>query len=160
MNEQRSTFAACCVLLCERPPSLAATRGWHSRADRFLIGSRPLIVPVFVLLGFLASFAGSRIPERWSVLPLAVYFLTVGGWCSLNFARCREAHCAITGAGLTALAGAAFVAVGLGRDWRDPLWLAALGVLVAGFLFETIWTAAHGHNAVRQDDRPGEPIET
>jgi hypothetical protein len=142
------TFARCCSLLSARPPSRAQTRDWHRAADRFLILSRSAVVPVFAALAFLASFAGNQLSGRAAGLPMVAYFLAVGSWCAVNFARCREAHCLITGIGFAALAAATAISAGLDRDWRGPLWIAALAVLAAGALFETGWTARHGRDAV------------
>ena len=154
-NTNRGLLSCCSSFLCERPSSLAQTRGWHARVDRFLEVSRPLVVPTFVALGFFASFAGDRLSSRQALLPAAAFFALVGGWCSLNFARCREAHCVVVGIGYGTLAGAALVGFAFDRHWTEKLWLAALAVLAAGAVFEAAWTAWRGSNAIRGD----EPIE-
>lgn len=143
-------MACCRLLLCERPPSLVATRGWHRSGDRFLTVSRPLIVPAFVALGFLASFVADRLSARPALLPAAAFFALVAGWCSLNFVRCREAHCVVIGAGYSGLAIAAVVAFALDRHWTGPLWLTSFAVLAAGAVFEAAWLAWRGHTAVRR----------
>jgi hypothetical protein len=106
-----------------------------------------------VTLGVLAGQIASELPGRYAMLPAVVYFLALGGWCSLNFARCREAHCLITGAGFDALTIAALVAVGLDRHWYNLLSLTILPVLVVGFFFEAVWASRRGTTAIRDDAR-------
>lgn len=142
-------LAACCVSLGSRPVALEPTRRWHAGADRFLLATRRWLVPVAVVLGVGAGQLADQLPSRYAMLPAVAYFLALGGWCSLNFARCREAHCLITGAGFDALAVAAVVAVGVDGHWYDLLSLMLLPVLFAGFAFEVVWTSRHGENAVR-----------
>jgi hypothetical protein len=93
-----------------------------------------------------AGQVANQLPSRYAMLPAVVYFLILGGWC---FARCREAHCLITGAGFDALAVAALVAVIIDGHWYNLLSLLILPVLIAGFAFEVVWTRRHGENAVR-----------
>jgi len=116
-------------------------------------------VPGSILLGLLASFAEGWLDGRYVMLPATVVFIMVGNWCSLNFARCREAHCLITGAGFMLVGLVAIVAAVLDRDWSDALWLAALATLVGGVLFEAVWTAHHGGNALRRSDRRSPTLE-
>jgi hypothetical protein len=104
-----------------------------------------------VLLGVLAGQVANVLPSGYAMLPAVVFFLAVGGWCSLNFARCREAHCLITGTGFGALAIAGLVALVLDEHWYDLLSLMILPVLVAAFVFEAAWTRRRGSNAVRSD---------
>lgn len=141
--------AACCVPLGSRPAALMPTRRWHAAADRFLIASRAWLIPAVLLLGIGAGQLADQLPSRYAMLPAAVYCLLLGGWCSLNFARCREAHCLITGAGFDALAIAALVAVGIDAHWYNLLSLLILPLLIAGVAFEVVWTRRHGENAVR-----------
>jgi hypothetical protein len=148
----RGLLGCCSSLLCERPSSLAQTRAWHARVDHFLELSRPLIVPTFVALGFLASFAADQLNRGPALLPAAAFFALVGGWCSLSFARCREAHCVVIGTGYAGLAVAAVIGFVLDLRWTGPLWLASLALLAAGAVFEAAWTAGRGSNAVRRSE--------
>lgn len=141
--------AACCSPLGSGPAALEPTRRWHAAADRFLIATRVWLIPAAVVLGVGAGQLADRLPSRYAMLPAAVYFLILGGWCSLNFARCREAHCLITGAGFDALAIAAFVGAAVGAHWYNLLSLMILPLLIAGVAFEVAWTRRHGENAVR-----------
>jgi hypothetical protein len=43
--------------------------------------------------------------------------LAAGGWCALNFWRCRHAHCLVTGVGWLGLSLLALVGAGLGTAW-------------------------------------------
>jgi hypothetical protein len=142
-------LASCCVPFGPRPAALEPTRRWHGDADRFLIASRAWLIPAAVALGVAAGQIANQLPSRYAMLPAVVYFSTLGGWCSLNFARCREAHCLITGVGFDALAVAALVAVIIDGHWYNLLSLMILPVLIAGFAFEVVWTNRHGENAVR-----------
>lgn len=145
----RSRLSACCFPLGARPAALESTRHWHTVADRFLIATRVWLIPAAVVLGVAAGQLANQLPGRYAMLPAVVYFFALGGWCTLNFARCREAHCLITGAGFDALAVAALVAIGVDGHWSDLLFLMILPVLIAGFAFEVVWTGRHGENAVR-----------
>jgi hypothetical protein len=150
MTQTRSgRLAACCSPLAARPSSLEPTRGWHGAADRFLIATRPALIPAAVLLGVLAGQVADALPSRYAMLPALVFFLELGGWCGLNFARCREAHCLITGAAFGGLAIAALVAVGLDRNWYNLLSLMIVPVVFAAFVFEAAWQRRQGSNAVR-----------
>lgn len=149
-DRHRPIVPRCSFLLCGRPASLAETRRWHRSVERLLAFSRPLIVPIFVALGFLAAFAGNQLGARPALLPAAAFFALVGGWCNLNFVRCREAHCIVIGVGYSVLALAAIVAFVLDRHWAGPLWLASVIVLGAGVVFEAAWRAWRGGNAVRR----------
>lgn len=146
---QFARAAACCLPLGSRPAALEPTRRWHTAADRFLIATRAWLIPAAVVLGVGAGQLADQLPSRYAMLPAVVYFLILGGWCSLNFARCREAHCLITGAGFAALAIAALVAVGIHAHWYNLLSLMILPLLIAGLAFEVVWTSRHGENAVR-----------
>jgi hypothetical protein len=146
---RRARLASCCFPFGARPAALGRTRRWHGAADRFLIATRVWLIPAAVALGVAAGQIANQLPSRYAMLPAVVYFFMLGGWCSLNFVRCREAHCLITGAGFDALAVAALVAVIVDGRWYNLLSLMILPVLIAGFVFEVVWTSRHGENAVR-----------
>jgi hypothetical protein len=65
------------------------------------------------------------------------------------FARCREAHCIITGLGWGVLAIVAFVAALMRLDWFGPIWNAFLIVFVVGHGFELIWARARHTHVLR-----------
>ncbi len=77
------------------------------------------------------------------------FFLAAGAYCLANFVRCREAHCIVTGLGWSMLALAGLGGVLAGRDLRGREWIAFLLLALAGHLFEAVWRAARGTNALR-----------
>jgi len=69
----------------------------------------------------------------------AIATLLAGTYCLLNFWRCREPHCIVSGTGWAMLALFEFAELGLGRNLIDRSeGLAFLIVLVLAFAFETI----------------------
>ncbi len=75
-----------------------------------------------------------------------LYFAAFSLYCLANFARCREAHCIITGTGWAILAVVAMVAGAMQLNWLIPVWDAFLIVAVVGHGFELIWaTTRHTH---------------
>lgn len=143
-------LADCCSAFAStRPSPLPATRSWHRAADQLLAASRPQLLPLFILFGVAASLASARLDGGLRMLPLAAYFLAAGGWCLCNFARCREAHCVVTGFGWTALSALVLAAAVEGNDGRNAAWLAFFIVLLGGILFEIGWATVHGSTAVR-----------
>lgn len=137
--------------LFSHPPSLPATTRVHRLADGFLRGVYALgTVGLLALIlgGFLVA---SLLPDGVGVWLAGALYLAVGGYCSLNFWRCREAHCVVTGLGFTLL-GVALLAAALGvptiiSEQNGPILLGVLAVAVA---FEAIWRSRHGTNAVRR----------
>jgi len=75
--------------------------------------------------------------------------LAAGGWCGVNFWRCRHAHCLVSGTGWLALGVVALVGAGLGHSLmggdEQPV---CLGVLVAAVAFEGAWSLVRGGNAI------------
>lgn len=75
--------------------------------------------------------------------------LAGGAWCSLNFWRCRHAHCVVTGAGWLVLALLALVGAALGHSLIGGAEeLAFLAILLAGALFEVGWYVSHRSHAI------------
>jgi len=75
--------------------------------------------------------------------------LAAGGWCALNFWRCRHAHCLVTGAGWLGLSQLAFVEAGLEHSviggYERGVFVV---VLVIGCVFEAAWQITRGTNAM------------
>jgi len=107
---------------------------------------RGCFVFVTVAAAWAASYALGRVG---GLLVAAAFFLVAGTYCLANFARCREAHCIVTGIGWPALAIACVVAVPAERDIRAGAWLAFLVIALVGHGFEAVWKAGHGNNALR-----------
>jgi hypothetical protein len=78
-----------------------------------------------------------------------LYFLAFSAYCLANFARCREAHCIITGVGWGVLGVVAVVAAVMGLDWLGPIWNAFLVVAVLGHGFELMWAATRRTHVLR-----------
>lgn len=133
-----------------RPPSLPATTRWHRLADRFLGGVQVIGGTMGVLAVALgASLVASLLPDDIGIWIGVAVYLAVGLYCSVNFWRCREAHCVITGVGFTVL-GLGLLAEALGAHtvigaYNGPI---ALGVLAVALAFEAVWRARYGTNAV------------
>lgn len=130
------------------PPTLPADTPWKARVDRAMPRSG-----LAVLLYFAAVVAmlnvGHLLPRRWDLLTVATGTLAAGAWCTLNFWRCRHAHCLITGTGWLGLAGFSFIEAGLGHSvigGHEGLVFDA--VLGAGLIFEFGWRLARGSNAL------------
>lgn len=141
----------CCVpdtLWGWSPPDLPADTTAKRRVDRYLprTGLGPVLY--FAAVAALVNVA-HLLGTRLDLSTLTVAGVAGGGWCTLNFWRCRHAHCLITGVGWLALAVFTAVEAGIGHsliDGDEPLVFVA--VLAAGLLFECGWAAACGSNAV------------
>jgi hypothetical protein len=79
----------------------------------------------------------------------ALYFGAYSVYCLSNFARCREAHCIVTGVGWGILAVVAFYAAVLQLAWFGSVWNAFLIVFIVGHGFELIWAATRHTHALR-----------
>ncbi|MGH9076477.1 MAG: hypothetical protein ACRDY0_03335 [Acidimicrobiales bacterium] len=129
------------------PPSLPADTPLKRRVDPLLVGSGPALAVVVVVV--LLLNVAPHVPTRAGLAVDGLAALAAGGWCSLNFWRCRHAHCLVTGTGWLALSTflLAESAIGhsvIGGD-EQPLFL---GVLAAGLIFEALWLLARNTNAV------------
>jgi hypothetical protein len=79
----------------------------------------------------------------------AVAFAAGGSWCALNFWRCRQAHCLLTGSGWLLLALFAAAEAGLGHSLiGGDEQLVFLAVLAIGLVFEAGWYLVHRESAV------------
>jgi hypothetical protein len=95
------------------------------------------------------------LPVRGELAVDGLAALTGGGWCLLNFWRCRHAHCLATGPGWLALSLFAFAEAGLGRSLiAGDEQLVFLGILAAALLFEAAWWLARRTNAVPPRQAP------
>src|SRR5689334_5237150 len=130
------------------PPALAADTGTKRIVDRILPSTGLPVVVYFVAIAGL-MLAAPMLPKPGELALDAVAAFAAGGWCGLNFWRCRHAHCLVTASGWSVLAaldlGEAFLGRSLiGGDEQ----LLFLGVLAAGLAFECVWYLARGTNAV------------
>ncbi len=130
------------------PPALPADTSVKVLVDRLLPRSG---WPAALYFGTVAGLwsAYSQISERPGPLLAGFASLAGGAWCSVNFWRCRHAHCLVTGAGWLALTGLIGVELLIGRSLiAGAEGLAFLAILVAGVLFEIVWYRARGDHAV------------
>jgi hypothetical protein len=105
-------------------------------------------------VGFFAAVvvllnAGQFFGRRADLTMIGLAAAASGGWCALNFWRCRHAHCAVTGVGWLALAMFTFAEAAAGRSvigGDEPLLF--VGVLGIGLLFECGWHLWRGTNAI------------
>ena len=75
--------------------------------------------------------------------------LAASAWCLVNFWRCREAHCVVTGTGWLLLAGLEAVELTLGSSLtRGSDGLVFVAILVVALCFEWWWQTRHGTNAI------------
>ena len=137
------------------PPRLPSRTPWQRRVDRYLPSSGvPCLAYIAAIVGLL-SVAPQLAPRGRLGLDAAA-FLAAGGWCALNFWRCRHAHCLFTAAGWLALGAMALVEVGLGHSviagYEQPVFVA---VLMGGLGFEGTWTLWRGTNAMVHRHRRG-----
>jgi uncharacterized membrane protein YfcA len=129
------------------PPSPVADTAFKRRVDLLRIGNAASIGLVVVVVGLLNL--ADHLPIRPALGVDALVGFVAGGWCSLNFWRCRHAHCLITGPGWQAFGLFALVEASLGRSLigrhEQPLFLGILGIAV---IFEASWYAVSHTNAI------------
>lgn len=146
----RSGTGCCRGLWGWSPPDLPADTAAKRRVDRYLPRTGVTAVGYFAAVAALVGVA-QLLPARVDLLVLTMAGAAAGGWCTLNFWRCRHAHCVITGTGWLALAVLTAAEAGLGHSLIGGTEPALFGaVLAAGLLFECAWTCASGTNALRR----------
>jgi len=100
--------------------------------------------------GVAAAVSVARyLPLRPGLALDLVATVAAAAWCLVNFWRCREAHCVVSGVGWTGLAALEFVELALGRSViSGDEGIAFVAILVAALAFEAAWRVRHGTNAV------------
>jgi hypothetical protein len=141
----------CCAPRARRAwslPVLPADTPAKRRADHLLpAGGLPAVAYFAAVIGLLGL--AQIFPAPGYLVVDAIAFLAAGSWCALNFWRCRQAHCLLTGAGWLLLALFAAAEAGLGHSLvGGDEQLVFLGILAAGLVFEGIWYLVHRTNAV------------
>jgi hypothetical protein len=129
------------------PPSLAADTGLKRRVDLIRLGNAATIGVLVVVIGLLNLAA--HLSVRPELVVYSVTGLAAGGWCLLNFWRCRHAHCLMTGPGWLAFGVFALIEAFIGRSLIGEHEEAAfLAILCIAVLFEMAWYARYRTKAV------------
>jgi hypothetical protein len=130
------------------PPHLEADTPAKRVVDRILpSGARRCVFFIAIAAGISAA---GQLPTTAGLAAGAATTFLAGGYCLLNFWRCREAHCIISGTGwaLLALFEAAELAVGHSLIHRNE-GAAFAAILVIAVAFEVFWRTRHGNNVVK-----------
>lgn len=140
-------------ILCS-PPRLKADTGPKRAIDRIL----PTGVwrcAFFVVIAVGISAAG-RAPATPGLAIGAATTFVASGYCLLNFWRCREAHCVVSGSGWAALGLFETAEIPLRHSLIDRNEGAIfVAILVIALTFEAYWRRRHGTNALRATDGYG-----
>ena len=138
----------CVAGTCAPPPSPAANL-WERTLDTYV----NLTAPVLRGCWAPALGAGVFLVSRWAggagLYVSAAYFAAYGTYCLANFARCREAHCIVTGIGWLILAAVALGGALTGQGSLSQVWTAFLIVFVLGHGFELVWAATRHTHVLR-----------
>lgn len=129
-------------------PKLPADSAAKRAVDRLLPRSGWTFCLYFLAVAAVLSLA-DQLPTRGGLVATAAAALAGGAWCSLNFWRCRHAHCVLTGAGWLVLAVVALAGAALGHSLIGGAEeIVFLAILLAGALFELGWHVTHGGHAI------------
>ena len=138
---------------CAPPP--ARGRGDGGVAGSYMRVTGPVLRgPAGVLIAVASFTAGAAVGGRAGLAIASMYVSVIGVYCLLNFLRCREAHCAVTGPGflLTAALGfAAALAPGPALSWyrMGTEAVVYLVILAAGYGLEQAVAARTGRRVLR-----------
>ena len=136
-------------LFCAPDPMAADTRAKRI-ANRVLpTGRSQWVFFAAVAIAIAAAPSLSREPGLWLDLVATV---AASAWCLVNFWRCREVHCIVTGTGWAALAVLIAIELAVGRSFvLGSEGLVFLAILVVGIGFEALWRLRHRTNALVRD---------
>ncbi len=130
------------------PASLPADTPLKRAVDRYLPLTGVPSIAFFLTVAGMLLVAG-LLPRRPQLALDAITFLAGGGWCALNFWRCRHAHCLVDGVGWLALSVFTFGEAIAGRSFiHGDEQLIFLAVLLLSVMFELVWSATRGTNAL------------
>ncbi|MFZ0169208.1 MAG: hypothetical protein WAL64_07270 [Candidatus Dormiibacterota bacterium] len=133
--------------VCCSPPQLSGDGLAKRLADRVLPSG--LWLCLFFAIVAMGLSASPQLPSRAGLALGAITTLAASTYCLLNFWRCREAHCIVSGTGWALLALFEFGEFGAGRSLIDRSeGLAFLIVLGLAFAFEVVWRLRYGTKAV------------
>ena len=141
-NAFQSLLQVCCS-----PPQLSGSTRSKRFADRIL--PRGLWLCLFFVVIALGLSAASQLPLRTGLALGAITTLLASSYCLLNFWRCREAHCIVSGTGWALLALFEFAELGVDRSLIDRSeGLVFLIIFALAYSFEAMWRLRYGTNAV------------
>lgn len=134
------------------PPRLTADTDAKRAIDLVLpIGAWRYAFFIAIAVGISAA---DQLPNTPGLVLGAATTLVAGGYCMLNFWRCREAHCIISGTGWAALGlfEAAEIVLGHSLIHRNE-GAVFVAILIVAVVFEAYWRTRHGSNAIKATDR-------
>jgi hypothetical protein len=135
------------------PPALGQRDG--RAAGSYLRAAGPVLRGPAGVLAAVASFAaGGAIGGRLGLAIASAYVTAIGVYCVLNFLRCRETHCAVTGPGFLLAAALGFAAAlapgsALSRYRTGTEAIVYLVILAAGYTLEWAVAARTGRRVLR-----------
>jgi hypothetical protein len=138
---------------CAPPP--ARSRETGRVAGSYLRVTGPVLRgPAGVVIAVASFAAGGAVGGRAGLAIASTYLTIIGMYCVLNFLRCRETHCAITGPGFLLAAALGLVtalAPGPALSWYRTGTEAVvyLVILAAGYALEWAVTARTGRRVLR-----------
>jgi hypothetical protein len=133
-------------LVCA-PPRLPTNTLGKQLADRALpTGAGRWIFFAAVAVGISVA---PHLPTQAGLVLDAMATFAASGWCLINFWRCREAHCVVSGYGWAALGLLEIVELALGRSViRGDEGQVFVAILVVALVFECVWQSNSGSNAL------------
>lgn len=132
--------------LCS-PPRLPA----DTRSKRFFDRIHPTGSAQWFYFAAIAAgiSAAPHLPTRLGLGVGALFTFAASAWCVVNFWRCREAHCVVSGYGWAALGVFEVAELALGRSLIGGAEsLVFVAVLVVAVVFELAWRARAGTSAL------------
>lgn len=131
------------------PPPLPADSQLKRLVDRFLPRAGLPVVAYFAVAIATLNLASLLSNPAAELALEGAAALTTGGWCALNFWRCRHAHCLVTGVGWLGLSLLAFIEARLGHSVIGGYERGVFILMLAlGCVFEAAWRITRGTNAM------------
>jgi hypothetical protein len=136
------------------PPSARGRGAGTVAAGYVRVAGRVLRGPAGVLVAVASFAAGGAVGGRAGLAIASTYVTATGVYCLLNFLRCRETHCAVTGPGFlltSALGFAAALVPGPALSWyrMGTEAVVYLVILAAGYWLEQAVAARAGRWVLR-----------